>query len=142
LNPPRPGPTAAPPGEADILIHNALVLTLEPGAAPIPDGYVAIKGSKITAVGSASCPGPPCKSLPSSRQILNAQGGLVLPGLVNTHTHAPMVWFRGLADDLALQDWLHDFIFPAEAGWLDADRVYWGTLLAAAEMIRGGKLFL
>jgi 5-methylthioadenosine/S-adenosylhomocysteine deaminase len=122
----------------DILIHNALVLTLEPGAPPLPDGYVAIKGGKIVAVGSASCPGPPCKSLPLSHQSLNAQGGLVLPGLVNTHVHGAMVWFRGLADDLALQTWLHDFIFPLEAGWLDGDKVYWGTLLAAAEMIRGG----
>jgi len=138
LNSPRPGLTANPPGEADLLIYNALVLTLEPGAAPIPDGYVAIKGGKVTAVGSASCPGPPCKSLPPSRQILNAQGGLVLPGLVNTHTHAAMTWFRGLADDLPLQKWLNDFMFPLEAGWLDGDRVYRGTLLAAAELIRGG----
>jgi 5-methylthioadenosine/S-adenosylhomocysteine deaminase len=49
-----------------------------------------------------------------------------------------MVWFRGLADDLSLQDWLNNFIFPAEAGWLDPEKVYWGTLLAAAEMLRGG----
>ena len=49
-----------------------------------------------------------------------------------------MVWFRGLADDLPLQQWLTEFIFPAEGGWLDADKVYRGTLLAAAEMIRGG----
>ncbi|MEW6660388.1 MAG: amidohydrolase [Thermodesulfobacteriota bacterium] len=138
MNSPRPGSTANPPGAADLLIHNALVLTLEPGAPPIPDGYVAIKGSKIAAVGSASCPGPPCQSLPSARQCLNARGGLVLPGLVNTHVHAAMVWFRGLADDLALQTWLNDFIFPLEAGWLDGDKVFWGTLLAAAEMIRGG----
>ncbi len=124
--------------EADWLIHNALVLTLEPGAAPLPDGFVAVKGSKIAAVGSASSSGPPCKTLPSASRTLNARGGLVLPGLVNTHAHLPMVWFRGLADDLALKKWLHDFIFPAEAGWLDADKVYWGTLLAAAELIRGG----
>ena len=138
MNSPPTGPTANPAGEADFLIHNALLLTLEPGAAPIPDGYVAIKGSKITAVGSASCPGPPCKSLPSARQSLNARGGLVLPGLVNTHAHAAMVWFRGLADDLSLQKWLNNFIFPLELGWLDGDKVYWGALLAGAEMIRGG----
>ncbi len=131
-------PLVNPPGPADILIHNALVLTLEPGAAPLDDGFVAIKGSKIAAVGSASCPGPPCKSLPSAAQTLNAGGGLVLPGLVNTHTHAAMVWFRGLADDLPLHQWLNDFMFPLEAGWLDGDKVYLGTLLAAAELIRGG----
>jgi 5-methylthioadenosine/S-adenosylhomocysteine deaminase len=61
-----------------------------------------------------------------------------MPGLVNTHAHAAMVWFRGLADDLPLEQWLRDFIFPAEIGWLDGEKVYWGTLLAAAEMIRGG----
>ena len=62
----------------------------------------------------------------------------MLPGLVNTHSHAPMVWFRGLADDLPLQNWLTDFIFPAEGAWLDPEKTYWGTLAAAAEMIRGG----
>ncbi len=138
MNSSSSGPAAPPPFAADILIHNALVLTLEPGAAPIPDGYVAIKDGKIAAVGSASCPGPPCQSLPPCHQSLNARGGLVLPGLVNTHAHAAMVWFRGLADDLALKTWLQDVIFPLEAGWLDGDKVYWGTLLAAAEMIRGG----
>ena len=80
----------------------------------------------------------PRANLPSARQSLNARGGLVLPGLVNTHAHAAMVWFRGLADDLPLKKWLNDFIFPAEAGWLDGAKVYWGTLLAAAELIRGG----
>jgi len=61
-----------------------------------------------------------------------------MPGLVNTHTHAAMVWFRGLADDLPLNKWLNDFMFPLEMDWLDGDKVYWGTLLAAAELIRGG----
>ncbi len=118
----------------DLLIHNALVLTLEPGASPLGGGYVAVKGARIAAVGQAASP----RDLPPARARLDAGGGLVLPGLVNTHTHAPMVWFRGLADDLPLRQWLTDFIFPAEAGWLDADKVYAGTLLAAAELIRGG----
>ncbi len=118
----------------DCLLHNALVLTLEPGAAPLERGFVAVKGSKIAAVGQASDLG----KWPPARECLDLQGDLVLPGLVNTHTHAPMVWFRGLADDLPLKEWLADFIFPAEAGWLDPDKVYWGTLLAAAEMIQGG----
>lgn len=119
---------------SEVVIHNALVLTLEPGAAPLTDGYVAVQGSKIAAVGQAAG----SKGLPPARECLDARGNLVLPGLVNTHTHAPMVWFRGLADDLPLPQWLSDFIFPAESGWLDPDKVYWGTLLAAAEMIRGG----
>ncbi len=120
--------------EADILLCNGLILTLEPGAAPIPKGFVAVQGGKISAVGPAADP----SDLPPARQSLDLKGALVLPGLINTHSHAPMVWFRGLADDLPLKSWLTDFIFPAEAAWLDPDKAYWGTLLAAAEMIRGG----
>jgi 5-methylthioadenosine/S-adenosylhomocysteine deaminase len=119
---------------AEVLIHNALVLTLEPGALPLEGGYVAVKGAKIAAVGQLG----PGDNLPVARARLDAEGGLVLPGLVNTHAHAPMVWFRGLADDLPLRQWLTDCIFPAEAAWLDADKVYGGALLAAAEMIRSG----
>ncbi len=119
---------------ADLLLHNALVLTLEPGATPIPEGFVAVKGGKISAVGPAAA----VRELPPARQSLDLAGALVLPGLVNTHCHAPMVWFRGLADDLPLKNWLTDFIFPAEGAWLDPEKTYWGTLAAAAEMIRGG----
>jgi 5-methylthioadenosine/S-adenosylhomocysteine deaminase len=97
-------------------------------------GYVAVQGSKIAAVGLTA----DLEEWPGARERLDARGNLVMPGLVNTHCHAPMVWFRGLADDLPLQEWLREVIFPAEAGWLDPDRAYWGTLLAAAEMIRGG----
>jgi 5-methylthioadenosine/S-adenosylhomocysteine deaminase len=118
----------------DCLIHNALVLTLEAGSPPICGGYVTVQDGKIAAVG----PDPGPAALPPAREYLDAQGGVVLPGLVNTHCHAPMVWFRGLADDLPLKTWLTDFIFPAEAGWLDEEKVYWGALLAAAELIRGG----
>jgi len=118
----------------DCLIYNALVLTMTPGAGPLRPGCVAVQGGKIAAVGQTEALG----DLPPARERLDAQGDLVLPGLVNTHCHAPMVWFRGLADDLPLQQWLTEVIFPAEGGWLDADKVYWGALLAAAEMIRGG----
>ncbi|MGA9755993.1 MAG: amidohydrolase [Desulfobaccales bacterium] len=118
----------------DCLIHHALVLTLAPGAKPLSHGYAAVEGGKIAALGQADA----IQDLPPARERLDVHGALVLPGLVNTHCHAPMVWFRGLADDLPLQQWLTECIFPAEAGWLDADKVYWGALLAAAEMIRGG----
>jgi 5-methylthioadenosine/S-adenosylhomocysteine deaminase len=120
--------------ELDCLIYNALVLTMAPGAGPLARGYVAVQGGKIAALGQAEAGG----DLPAARERLDARGALVLPGLVNTHCHAPMVWFRGLADDLPLQQWLKGFIFPAEGGWLNADRVYWGARLAAAELIRGG----
>jgi 5-methylthioadenosine/S-adenosylhomocysteine deaminase len=122
------------PIDADLLIHNALVLTMEPGAPVLAPGYVAVRGSKIAAVG----PSAAAAGLPAARERLDAGGALVMPGLVNTHSHAPMVWFRGLADDLPLHRWLQDFIFPLEAGWLTPEKAYWGTLLAAAEMIRGG----
>jgi 5-methylthioadenosine/S-adenosylhomocysteine deaminase len=118
----------------DTVIDNALLLTMEPGARPLFPGFVAVQGGLIQAVGQG---GPP-ENLPPAREYLDVAGALVLPGLVNTHSHAPMVWFRGLADDLPLQDWLTHKIFPVEAGWLNEDRAYWGTLLAAAEMIRGG----
>jgi len=119
---------------ADCVIWNGCLLTLEPGVAPIFPGYVAVQGSTIQAVGQAFRP----EDLPPARTYLDVGGGLIMPGLVNTHCHAPMVWFRGLADDLPLQDWLTQKIFPAEAGWLTPEKAYWGALLAAAEMIRGG----
>ena len=118
----------------DTVIGNAHVLTLEPGAKPVFPGFVAVQGSVIQAVGQGCRPG----ELPAAREYVDADGALVMPGLVNTHCHAPMVWFRGLADDLPLQDWLFGKVFPAENGWLDEDKAFWGTLLAAAELIRGG----
>lgn len=118
----------------DTLIYNALVLTLEPGGAPLRPGYVAVQGETIAALGQAAS----AADLPPARERFDARGGLVMPGLVNTHTHAAMTLFRGWADDLPLEQWLHEHIFPAEARWVDREFVYWGTLLAAAEMIRGG----
>jgi 5-methylthioadenosine/S-adenosylhomocysteine deaminase len=119
---------------ADCVIWNGCLLTLEPGAKPIFPGYVAVQGSAIQALGQADHP----EDLPPSRTYLDVGGGLILPGLVNTHCHLPMVWFRGLADDLPLHDWLTRKIFPGESGWLNPEKVYWGALLAAAELIRGG----
>ena len=72
-------------------------------------------------------------------EVVDARGGHVLPGLVNGHTHAAMTLFRGWGDDLPLMEWLEDVIWPAEAR-LTADDVYWGTRLAAAEMLRTGTV--
>jgi 5-methylthioadenosine/S-adenosylhomocysteine deaminase len=118
----------------DQLIYNALLLTMEPDSPPLFQGYVAIQGAKIAAVGQAAG----LKNLPTATQVWNAGGSLVMPGLVNCHCHAAMTLFRGLADDLPLDQWLQQHIFPAEARWVDLDFVHSGTLLAAAEMIRGG----
>ena len=118
----------------DQLIYNALLLTMEPDSQPLFQGYVAIQGAKIAAVGQAAG----LKNLPTATEVWNAGGSLVMPGLVNCHCHAAMTLFRGLADDLPLDQWLQQHIFPAEARWVDLDFVHSGTLLAAAEMIRGG----
>lgn len=118
----------------DLLIHHATILTLEPGTPPLFPGYLTLSGGRIQSVGKCE-PGQP---LPPARESLDATGLLVLPGLVNTHCHAPMVWFRGLADDLALKDWLTRVIFPAEGRWLTPERVFLGAQLAAAELIRAG----
>jgi 5-methylthioadenosine/S-adenosylhomocysteine deaminase len=121
--------TATP---ADLLITNGLVLTMDAQQRAIPDGAVAICAGRIAAVGRADefAAGKPGR-------VIDARGGIVMPGLVNTHTHAAMTLLRGLADDLPLMSWLNDHVFPAEAA-MDAQKVYCGSLLACAEMILSG----
>jgi 5-methylthioadenosine/S-adenosylhomocysteine deaminase len=116
----------------DILIRNGQVLTLNPYQEMIADGAVAIRGDHVAAVGESAAMDPQ-----QARKVIDARGGIVMPGLVNTHTHAAMTLFRGLADDLPLMNWLNDHIFPAEAT-LDHRKVYCGALLACAEMIMSG----
>ena len=112
----------------DIVITGGTIVTM---AGPnIPKGGVAIDKGKIVAVGDVS--GYHGKS------TIDATGNAILPGFVNTHTHAAMVLFRGIADDRDLMDWLNHYIFPAEAKNVSADFVKWGTRLAAAEMIQSG----
>jgi len=117
---------------ADLVIENGTVLTMDPDNRVIEDGFVAVRGDTLAAVGAA----PPGEAPEAARRI-DARGGLVLPGLVNAHTHAAMTLFRGLADDLPLMEWLEQYIFPAE-GRMDAGFVRAGTLLACAEMILSG----
>ena len=116
----------------DLLVVGGTVLTLDDADAILPGGAVAVSGGRIAAVG----PAEDFADAGADRTI-DARGGLILPGLVNAHTHAAMTLFRGLADDLPLMTWLREHIFPAEAR-LDADRVHRGALLACAEMIRSG----
>jgi 5-methylthioadenosine/S-adenosylhomocysteine deaminase len=120
------------PKSADILVTNGTVLTLDAGDTEIINGAVAITKDTIAAVGSADEFGDWGVS-----QIIDANGGIIMPGLINSHTHAAMTCFRGLADDLQLMTWLNDHIFPAEAK-LDDQKVYSGALLACAEMIMSG----
>ena len=118
--------------KADILIDNGWVLTQNPTGASYPEGFVAIAGDRIAAVG----PAHEAANWHAERHV-DARGGLILPGLVNAHTHAAMTCFRGLADDLPLMNWLNDHIFPAESR-LKAEHVHLGTLLACAEMLLSG----
>ena len=120
------------PKSADLLIANGCVLTLDDNDSRIDDGAVAVAGERITAVG----PEKEFSDWHIARRI-DAGGGIIMPGLVNTHTHAAMTCFRGLADDLPLMTWLNDHIFPAETQ-LDEAAVFTGSLLACAEMIRSG----
>jgi len=120
------------PKSADILVTNGTVLTLDASDTEIINGAVAISKDALTAVGPADE-----FSDWSVSQVIDAHGGIIMPGLINSHTHASMTCFRGLADDLQLMTWLNDHIFPAEAK-LDDQKVYSGALLACAEMIMSG----
>ena len=116
----------------DLLITNGIVMTLNTENTVIDNGAVAVAGDAITKVG----PTADLAGL-TARKVIDAAGGIIMPGLINAHTHAAMTLFRGLADDLPLMTWLNDHIFPAEA-LLDPDRVHAGTLLGCAEMILAG----
>ena len=116
-----------------ICITNCSVLPY--AAAPIlKNHYVVIGGSAIADLG----PMAGCPDVGSGWTIIDAQGKLLMPGLVNGHNHSAMTLFRGIADDLALDDWLHGHIFPAEAVHVNPEMVYWCAKLAGAEMIRSG----
>src|SRR5438067_2965422 len=125
---------AAQPRRVSLLITNGIVVTEDAARRVIDRGSVAIDGRDIIAVDRADTI---ARSYTSSDTI-DASGSVVMPGLVNTHTHAPMVLFRGLADDLALMDWLQKYIFPAEAKTVSPEFVRAGTRLAALEMIESG----
>jgi 5-methylthioadenosine/S-adenosylhomocysteine deaminase len=121
----------------DFLIRDGLILTLSAAFPdPIPAGAIGIKDSRIAYLGAR------CPEGWTAREVIDGRGFLVLPGLINTHTHSAMTLFRGLADDLPLKDWLEQHIFPAEARFINPDTVYWGSLLACAEMIRSGTTTL
>ncbi|MGB6009859.1 MAG: amidohydrolase [Desulfobacterales bacterium] len=117
--------------DADLIIKNGTLLTMDFKNSILENGFLAIRGDRISHMGTGDMPSI------KARKIIDAKGGLVLPGLVNGHTHAAMTLFRGLADDLPLMQWLENYIFPAERN-MDAEFVYTGTLLALAEMILSG----
>lgn len=119
---------------ADAIITGGTVVTMDASRRIINDGAVAVTGDSIIAVGPRS----EIETAYTARQTIDAKGRLVVPGWINGHTHVPMTLFRGLHDDVTLDDWLHKYIFPAEAKNVSEEFVRWGTRLAAAEQIRAG----
>ena len=119
---------------ADLLILGGTVLTVDARDTVIPDGAVAIRDGAIVEVGTRKR----IERRFRARRSIDAGGGLVLPGLVNAHTHAPMTLLRGVRDDVDLMTWLTKYMFPIEARFVSPEFVRWGSRLACWEMIASG----
>ena len=122
------------PRQVTAIVGGGIVVTVDGARNIYNPGAVAIDGTTIVGVGPASDIAGRFKSA----EQINTAGSIVIPGLINTHGHAPMVLYRGLADDLRLQEWLEKYIFPAEAKTVSREMVRAGTRLAALEMIQSG----
>ncbi len=120
--------------QVDLVLLGGTIVTMDGTRRVIDDGGIAVAGGRIVGVG----PRAEIERAYTSRQRIIATGKVITPGLINGHTHVPMVLFRGLADDLDLQEWLTKYIFPAEAKNVTEEFVRVGTRLGLAEMIRGG----
>ena len=129
-----PVATAQEKQSVDLIVSGGIVVTMDSVRAIHQDGSVAVRGDSIVAVG----PRAEIEGRYQSPHVIDARGHLVLPGFINGHTHVPMTLFRGLHDDVTLNDWLYKYIFPAEAKNVNEEFVRWGTRLAAAEQIRAG----
>jgi 5-methylthioadenosine/S-adenosylhomocysteine deaminase len=119
---------------ADWIWSGRYVITMDEPRRVIENGAVAVRGERIVGVGSNA----EINARFQPRERLDRPDAILAPGFINTHTHAAMALFRGLADDLKLQDWLNHFIFPAEARNDSPDFVRWGTRLGVLEMLLGG----
>jgi 5-methylthioadenosine/S-adenosylhomocysteine deaminase len=120
--------------DVDILIVGGTIVTMNAEREVIENGAIAITNGKIDLMGTRRI----VERNSRAKRVINATGKVIIPGLINTHTHIPMVLFRGISDDLDLNDWLTKFIFPAEAKNVNEQFVRAGTRLGLAEMIRGG----
>ena len=118
----------------DYIVRGDYVLPIDAGLTVIPDGAVAVNLGKIVDVSGYD----EIISRYESDNVVGGSGRVVIPGLVNTHTHAAMVYFRGLADDLPLKEWLENHIWPAEAKWLSPEFVSDAVELACLEMVKAG----
>ena len=119
---------------ADLLLSDGLVVTMNALGEIIPQGAVVIKGQDIVAVGPAEA----IRSEWQAAEVVDCRGMVILPGLVNAHSHAPMSLLRGLADDLRLDVWLFGYMLPVEREFVSPAFCRWGTWLSCAEMIRSG----
>src|SRR6202795_3297116 len=120
--------------KVDLLINGGTILTMDGNRLILEDGALVVKGDVISAIGFRT----DLEKKYIADQTIDARGKLVLPGFINGHTHVPMTLFRGLHDDVTLNDWLYKYIFPAEKKNVTEEFVRWGTRLAAAEQIRAG----
>ncbi len=120
--------------DIDLLISGGTALLMDENNTCLENAAIAIDGSAIIDIGSKEN----FLLKYRARKVLAAEGALILPGLINCHTHAAMTCFRGIADDLELMDWLNNYIFPAEAKNVNPHLAHWGSLLACAEMIKSG----
>jgi 5-methylthioadenosine/S-adenosylhomocysteine deaminase len=118
----------------DLIIRGGTVVTMDGSRRVIESGSIAIKSGRIVEVGQTA----DIDRKYAAREVINASGKVVIPGLINGHTHVPMTLFRGIADDLDLQEWLTKYIFPAEAKNVTEQFVRVGARLGLAEMIRSG----
>ncbi len=118
----------------DTVIHNCTIVTVNPEFDIIKQGVIGIKNGRLEQISAMTHD----QKLPDSKKVIDAKGGIVMPGLVNTHTHLPMTMFRGLADDLPLDKWLNEHIFPAERKHINPEAVRTGALLGCAEMLLSG----
>jgi 5-methylthioadenosine/S-adenosylhomocysteine deaminase len=119
---------------ADWIWTGRYVVTMDAQRQVIENGAIAIRGDRILAAGTRA----EIEKQYQARQRLDRPDAILAPGLISTHTHAAMSLFRGIADDLRLQDWLEHYIFPAEARNVNADFVRWGTRLGCLEMLLSG----
>jgi 5-methylthioadenosine/S-adenosylhomocysteine deaminase len=120
--------------QIDLLISHGLAVTMDTTRRVLPDAAVAIRSDTILEVGGTA----ELAAKYDAVKVIDARGALLLPGLINAHTHMAMSLFRGLAEDRSLEDWLKKYIFPAEARVVTPEFVLWATRLSMLEMLRGG----
>lgn len=117
-----------------ILIKNIAIITQDKNRRQIKDGAIIIEGDKIKEIGKSGDLEKKCKK---AEKVIEGRGKVALPGLINIHGHLAMTLLRGYADDLALEDWWLNYVYPAESKF-GKKEVYWGSLLAMAEMLKSG----